>query len=397
MNQAGEILGSVGYPVAAGPDTPGFLGTPAALRFIPVPPCRVVDTRLANGPFGGPELSGNTERDFAVPNSACGIPSNAAAYSLNVTAVPDGSLSYLSIWPSGQTQPLVSTLNSDGRIKANAAIVPAGTNGSVAVYVTDPSNVVLDIDGYFVAGSSAGLDFYPVTSCRIADTRLPNGQLGGPSLHGGVARTFPIQSSSCNLPATAQAYSLNFTAVPHSSLAYLSTWPTGQARPVVSTLNADTGSITANAAIVPAGAGGAVSVYATGDSDLVIDVNGYFAAPATDGLSLYTVTPCRQLDTRGSSGAFSGTLDVSVIATACVPPSTAKAVVANATVVPTDVLSYLSLWPSGQSQPTVSTLNSDGSITSNMAIVPAGSNGSLSAYATDQTELILDFSAYFAP
>lgn len=282
-------------------------------------------------------------------------------------------------------------------MKANAAIVPAGSNGGVAVYVTDPSHVILDINGYFVASDAAALDFYSVTPCRIADTRLSPGPLGGPSLSGGVPRAFPILSSSCNIPAAAQAYSLNVTAAPHSSLGFLSIWPTGQARPVVSTLNSDTGSVTANAAIVQAGASGAVNFYASDDSDVVIDVNGYFAPAATGGLSLYTVTPCRLLDTRNGPGTFAGTIDVSVIPTACIPAASAQAVVLNATVAPPSRLSYLTLWPTGQNRPMVSTLNaSDGAITSNMAIVPAAS-GSTSIYSTDQTQLILDFSGYFAP
>ena len=37
----------------------------------------------------------------------------------------------------------------DGRIKANAAIVPAGASGAVSVYVTNTTDVVIDIDGYF--------------------------------------------------------------------------------------------------------------------------------------------------------------------------------------------------------------------------------------------------------
>jgi hypothetical protein len=371
--------------------------TPTALQFVPVTPCRVADTRLANGPFGGPELAAGGERDFLIPNGGCGIPSNAAAYSLNVTVVPDGELSFLAIWPSGSPQPLVSTLNSDGRIKANAAIVQAGTAGGVAVYVTNASNVVLDINGYFVSGNSAALAFYPITPCRIADTRLATGPLGGPSLSGGVARSFPVLSSSCSIPSSAHAYSLNFTAVPQQALAFLSSWPAGQSQPVVSTLNAPTGVVTANAAIVPAGTGGAVNVYATDNSDLVIDVNGYFAPPGPGGLSLYNVAPCRVLDTRTTVGAFTGKLAVSVSPSACITAPTAQAFVLNATVVPPASLSYLTLWPTAQTQPLASTLNApDGAITSNMAIVPA-TNGSVSVFSTDTTQLILDISAYFAP
>ena len=63
-----------------------------ALQFIPITPCRVVDTRNPNGPFGGPELGDLSTREFDIPQSACGIPSNASAYSLNVTVVPTAGL-----------------------------------------------------------------------------------------------------------------------------------------------------------------------------------------------------------------------------------------------------------------------------------------------------------------
>jgi uncharacterized repeat protein (TIGR03803 family) len=372
---------------------------PPPLQFIRVTPCRVADTRNAAGPFGGPEMSAKSTREFDIPQSACGIPSTAVAYSLNVTVVPSGPLGYLSMWPTGATQPLVSTLNSiDGRVKANAAITPAGTNGGVDVYVTDVTNVILDINGYFVpAGTSSALAFYPVAPCRVADTRNAAGPLGGPSIGAKSSRNFPVQSSSCGIPATASAYSLNVTAVPHTTLGYLSIWPTGTAQPLVSTLNSYTGTVVANAALVPAGSSGDVSVYVTDDTDVILDIDGYFAPPGTGGLALYTVAPCRVLDTRTGAGAFSGVLPVNIKGSACAPPPPAQGYVLNATVVPPHPLGFLTLWPDGSTQPLVSTLNSiDGVVTSNMAIVPT-SNGSIDAYAIDPTNLILDISSYFAP
>ena len=69
----------------------------------------------------------------------------------------------------------------------------------------------------------------------------------------------------------------------------------------------------------------------------------------------------------------------------------------SATVVPAGALGYLTLWPQGQTQPTVSTLNAlDAAVTSNMAIVPAAS-GSISAFPSNPTHLILDLFGYFAP
>jgi YVTN family beta-propeller protein len=377
-----------------------------ALQFVPVTPCRLVDTRPDRG--GGGPIQGGTFQSFPIPQEGgCNIPATAAAYSLNVSVVPQGPLAYLTIWPTGEEQPVVATLNSlDGRIKANAAIVPAGYQGAISIYVTQTTNVILDINGYFAPVSGSTLAFYPLTPCRVADTRhstYPPG-LGPPYLTGGVERQFPIlnAATNCTIPTNgAAAYSLNFSVVPHGALYYMTVWPTGESRPLVSTLNDIPGQIIANAAIVVAGTSGEVSVYPTNDTDLVIDINGYFAAAGPGGLSLYAVAPCRVIDTRhvGSGQPFSGTLTppVDVTGSFCGPPATAQAYVFNASVVPTGALGYLTLWPDGTGRPTVSTLNAlDGSITNNMAIVPS-TNGKVDAYASGITQLILDISSYFAP
>ena len=375
---------------------------PTAWQFVPLAPCRLVDTRPQNG--GSGPIQGGTAQSFALPQEgACGsnIPASAAAYSLNVTVVPHGKLGYLTIWPTGQPQPTASLMNSlDGRVKANATIVAAGTNQAVSVYVTDTTDVVLDINGYFVPlPNPNALAFYPLTPCRVADTRdshKPAG-LGPPSLGAGVPRDFPVLSSTCSIPNTAQAYSMNFTVVPQTTLGYLTVWPTGESRPVISTLNDQTGTVLANAAIVPAGTGGDIDAYATNNADLVIDINGYFAPPGQGGLSLYAPVVCRVLDTRQANGAFSGTLAANIAGTGCSVSSLAQAYVFNATVVPPGSLGYLTLWPDGGQQPVVSTLNAaDGALTSNMAIVPT-TNGSIDAYASSLTQLLLDISGFFAP
>ena len=395
--------GDANYSDSSGNVTQIVNPVPSPLQFVAITPCRVVDTRNPSGTFGGPAIAGNSARSFPLSegDNPCGIPATAAAYSLNVTVIPEERLGYLTIWPTGEGQPTASTLNSpDGRTKANAVIIPAGApSGSVSVYVTNTTNVILDINGYFNPANGSTLAFYPVAPCRVADTRGPTGSLGGPSLIGGQERDFPVLSSDCGLPNTAAAYSLNFTVVPRngSAVRYLTVWPQGTARPTVSTLNDPTGTIVANAAIVPAGNGGDVATYVTDNADLIIDVNGYFAASANGGLSFYALTPCRVVDTRQSGPPFSGELTVEVQDSPCGPPATAQAYVFNATVVPPGRLGYLTLWPDPLQQPTVSTLNAaDGAITSNMAIVPNG-NEKTDAYASSPTQLIMDISGYFAP
>ena len=378
----------------------------AGLRFVPVTPCRIVDTRdstMASG-FGPPAISGGATgiRSFVVPNSSCGIPGTAAAYSLNVGVVPHGLLGYLTLWPTDQIQPVVSTLNSiDGRIKSNAAIIQAGTQGAINVFATNDTDLILDINGYFVPKTSpTALAFYPMAPCRLVDSR--EGLLTSGPIEAGTSRTLPILSSSCNVPATAQAYSLNFTVVASSQVGYITAYPTGASQPLAATVNATPPSapvVVANGAILQAGAGGSVDVYASNTTDLVVDINGYFAPAGTGGLSFYSLTPCRVQDTREPSGSppFSATIAVDVIGAACGGTNAAEAYVFNATVVPYGQLGYLTLWPQGHAQPIVSTLNAlDGAVTSNMAISPTNTSG-INAFATSTTHLVLDLLGYFAP
>jgi hypothetical protein len=333
------------------------------------------------------------------------VPSTAKAYSLNVTVVPPGFLGFVILWPSDQPMPWVSMLNdTDGRIKAGAAIVPAASNGAISVYATDATDVILDINGYFVdaVSNSSALAFFPLPPCRVVETRWYNpGSLRPPSMTAWQERSFPLLTTGCNIPTTAQAYSLNFTVVPKMNIGFLAAWPTGMgSMPNVSTLNVSTGAVTANAAIVPAGASGAINVMATGDTDLVIDINGYFAPSSSpNDLSFYTVPPCRVRDTRQNTGLFSTTpLSIDTTAAPCGIPPSAQAIVVNATVVPTPPgLGFLTLWPHGGAVPNVSTLNaSDGFITGNMAIVPTTS-AVIDAYGSEPTQLVLDTTGYFAP
>ncbi len=93
----------------------------------------------------------------------------------------------------------------------------------------------------------------------------------------GQPRDIPVTTSGCGLPPTAQAYSLNATVVPTGALAFLTLWSAGQPQPFVSTLNAFDGTVVSNAAILPAGTSGSVSAFVTSLTDLILDVNGYFA------------------------------------------------------------------------------------------------------------------------
>ena len=125
------------------------------------------------------------------------------------------------------------------------------------------------------------LPFIAVTPCRVADTRGNgfSGAYGPPSLAADANRTFVI-TGQCGIPASAAAVSFNFGALNVAGDGDLRVFPAGAALPLVSTMNynANTPNI-ANAAIVPLGTGGGITVR--GDAmavDLIMDVNGYYAS-----------------------------------------------------------------------------------------------------------------------
>jgi len=137
--------------------------------------------------------------------------------------------------------------------------------------------------GVAVEGASSALPFIAMTPCRLVDTRSGAGPFAGPILAAGSSRSFDVPAGPCaGIPASAAAYSLNITvtASPGASPgSYLTAWATGSPTPNVSNLNYATGQTIANAAIVPAGTAGAISVVSNASTHLIIDINGYYAPP----------------------------------------------------------------------------------------------------------------------
>ena len=141
--------------------------------FVAVTPCRVIDTRSIFGfpaPFGAPSLVANATRSFPIQASTlCSIPSTAVAYSFNVTVTPaGGGLGFLTLWPMGVPQPNASTLNNPNALSAvaNAAIVPAGSDGSGSInaFASNATDMIVDINGYYTSVSDITLTQGSVTA-----------------------------------------------------------------------------------------------------------------------------------------------------------------------------------------------------------------------------------------
>lgn len=399
---------------------PTSSGTP--LRFVSMTPCRLIETRPEynyegrTGTFGPPFLTTGETRTFIPQNSnVCTIPAAAKAYVLNVTLVPKGNVDFVTVFPSGDARPDYWTVRSpDGLIVANSAIVRAGANGGLSMYASHNTDIIIDISGYFTDNAAlSNLVFYPLTPCRVIETRADYrpqpGQFGPPSLAAKQTRTFNFpQSPDCVIPAGAAAYSVTITVVPPGNLPFLTAWPAGASQPNVSSINSPNGRILANSVILPAGPSGAVNLYAFEATDVIVDINGYFAADNGTGLYYFPITQCRAANSSDPSytGSFGGpiygdttkrTIPVPESTRCTGIPSGAKAYSLNATVIPNgNPMPFLTAWRTGQQQPNASIINAfQGQTVSSGFLVPTGTNGSVDIYAFRATHVALEVSGYF--
>ncbi|MBL8173918.1 MAG: VCBS repeat-containing protein [Bryobacterales bacterium] len=389
--------------------------TPGGLKFVPLNPCRVMETRsLYNfegrtGAFGPPSLNAAEVRTLNLPQSnVCTIPATAKAYVVNVTLIPTSAVNFATLWPAGETRPNVWTIRSpDGQIVANSAIVKAGVNGGISVYASENTDLLIDISGYYTDSPAvAGLAYYPLTPCRVIETRSayrsPAGPFGPPSMTARQTRSFRFpETPYCTVPQAA-AYSVTITVVPPGPLAYLTAWPSGAAQPNVSNINSFAGRVLANSVIVPASANGSIDVFTFDATDFIIDINGYYAPDdGVNGLFYYPVTQCRANDSTVSGGQYpdesTRTVNIPAAAGCSGIPATAKGYALNVTALPAgNPMPFITAYPTGQAQPNASILNAfQGQIVTNSAIIPAGTNGAINIYAFRRTDVVVEVSGYF--
>ncbi len=129
-----------------------------------------------------------------------------------------------------------------------------------------------------VTATCSASRFYPLTPCRIADTRNAVGPLGGPALSAGTPRTFPV-TGTCGVPSGASALSLNVTVTSATSAGDLKLYADGSGVPVSTALSYRPVLARANNAFAAPSAAGGLAIVATqpsGSVNVILDVNGYF-------------------------------------------------------------------------------------------------------------------------
>jgi hypothetical protein len=422
--------GPAGSPVSISVTTAGGSATddaafsyvaPVANPYTPLSPVRICDTRPSN-PSGlsgtAAQCNGAGSGDPLAPGVPLSIevagffdvPADASAVVLNVTAISSATSGYVSVYPADQVPPTASNLNfSAGRTVPNLVEAGLGAGGEVSLISNTSVNVVVDLEGYAGPPTTAGEGLYNplATPARICDTRAgnpsglspPDTQCDGDPLAAGTPFSVQVEGDGAVPSSGVEAVVLNVTVVGPSGQGYLSAFPQGTGTPTASNVNYLAGQTVSNRVIVPVSTTGAISLYASRDTNAIVDVSGWYSGPSGTGTEFVPLAaPVRICDTRGGnpSGLSGGaaqcngggagttlsagaTVTVTVTGLAGVPTGTG-AVVLNVTAIKPSSQTYLTVYP-GSPRPVVSDINpAAGTVKANLVVASLSAGGTVTIY-----------------
>lgn len=259
-------------------DVTGWI--PSDSDFQPVTPFRLTDTRP--GRTTGDMTDAGTGRFFGdhvvqVANQA-GIPtSQVGSVVLNVTAVNPSAAGYLTVYPNGESRPETSNLNFlPGQAVPNLAIMKVGSRGTVRVYSSATTDLIVDVVGWLPSSS----DFRGLSPARLVDTRpgwnrsTSDGAYRG---DGSLSGEDSIQiAGRAGVPNSgAGAVVLNVTVLNARSNSYTTVYPAGASLPNASNVNHNVRQPVANTVVAKLGPTGAISIFNNTGADLIIDITGW--------------------------------------------------------------------------------------------------------------------------
>lgn len=272
-------------------DIAGYYAGAADATYTPRSPVRVLDTRWG---VGAPraKLGPGGAIDLQL-GGVLGVPADALAIVMNVTATGPTAATYIQAYPTpaaGSAVPGVSNLNVlAGQTIANLATVRIGAGGRVRLRNAAGSvDLVADVAGYFSPDPS-GSTYTPVNPVRLLDTRYGVGSADGAGPEGPGGLIDMQLTGQAEMPTNATAAVFNLTGVAPTAATYLQAYPTpasGFAIPGVSNVNLLPGQVLPNLAVVAGGAGGRVRLRnSAGSTHVLADLAGYYTrlgAPAPD-------------------------------------------------------------------------------------------------------------------
>ncbi|MCB0994089.1 MAG: fibronectin type III domain-containing protein [Acidimicrobiales bacterium] len=365
-------------------------------RFVPAIPTRWFDTRVAPAPTG--VVAATTSIDVAI-GGVGGVPANATAVVLNVTAAAPSAKGFLTVWPTGAPRPLASSVNfAAGQNTPNLVTVPIGADGSVSFYAHVDSHIVVDVVGWYEPAATAQAGrFVSLTPSRLFDTRDTT------AIAADGTRTVDV-TGSAGVPASGvAAVVMNVASTGAPAKGSVTVYAGDASRPGTANLNTAVGETVSNLVIAPVGADGTVAFYSSAGTHLVVDVTGYItdATSASSDAGLFVpLTAFRAFDTRTAPAPVGvvGTTPISVdLAGLYLVPDSASAVAVNITGIQATAKGFVTAWPSGLSQPLASTLNlaGPGATRGNAAMLALGGDGALALITQNGAHLTGDVAGWF--
>jgi uncharacterized protein (DUF1501 family) len=373
---------------------PPLINPPSSpTEFVSMNPQRLFDTRDGTGGRLGP-LGQGESWPFSI-RGQFGVPAEAIAVAINLTAVDATIPTFVTAWPGGQDRPTTSNLNPvPGMAVPNLAIVRLGNAGDVNFFNNSGSvHLLADVVGYFRDGSSIGMQ--PLAPARLLDTRDGTGAIGQ-----GEVRDLLVAGRG-GVSANPQAVALNVTVTGPTAGSFLTVWPSGEERPFASSVNMVPGQTVPNMVLARVGSNGMVSIYNnTGATHVVIDVLGCFDGNA--GGRYVALSPRRVLDTRDGTGAPAAKvgqapLPVTLLGRGGVPSSGVSGVMLNVTAVAPSANTFVTVYPSDSDRPLASNLNvTAGQVIPNMVLARVGADGAVMMFNNGGLiDLVADVVGYF--
>ena len=252
--------------------------------FVSTDPVRLFDTRSSTVVAGEPRLPLGCGNSLSVSSSltSAGVPANATANLVNITAINTNGSGFVSITPTfvpfGVLPPSSSlnVVNNDTR--ANLAFTPARD-----FFVRDSDDLVSqfigDLAGYFVPVGSVpdSARLVPVSPQRQLDSRSNIGVAG--KFTQGSTRTLALIVPAGIDPTKVVAVAINLTVTDPDGGGYLTAFPAGTALPNASNLNFKLGETIPGLAVVKLGSGAGLSIFTSTSTHVIGDVMGYFVSP----------------------------------------------------------------------------------------------------------------------
>lgn len=288
-------------------------------------------------PVVGQTLTAPDGGELVVPPTATGV-------ALNVAVVKPSANGFGTVWPCQDDRPLVASVNfASGAVLSNSVIAPISSDGTVCLYSSVGTNIVVDIAGWFTGAADAADDpaddtsgestgdpaeetsnddpsdessddpandtsaepsdntaaeagatsdeadpFVGLSPDRRVDTRSGVGgftEKVTPSTPisipmAGTVATLP-DGSAITVPGDAAAVALNVAVVRGASQGFVTLWPCGTDMPLAANVNFASGAVVSNGVVAPIGADGSVCLHSSATADIVVDLNGFFDGSST--------------------------------------------------------------------------------------------------------------------